>query len=275
MHTKQPWPLTPFQVKGKTYPNTHIKPLLARLAETLQPKNVPIPTLPPPGPEPKGSDTAAHITQSWIWPRLASFLQPNDIVIADTGTASYGLAAVPFLCKDVTYITQTYYGSIGYATPCTLGAELALEELHTEQGKPRGRTVLVTGDGSLQLTMQEVSTMVAVGVKPIIFIINNGGYTIERVIHGAKQPYNAIPPSRYEFLLPLFSHPRPESSFWRARTKKELEGVLGEEALQRPDSVKVVEIVMDVMDAPDVLVRLVASRGPEYEKYLKENGFLE
>ncbi|EON63369.1 hypothetical protein W97_02596 [Coniosporium apollinis CBS 100218] len=266
---------TDVDVKGKTYANTHIKPLLARLAETLQPMSVPMPQLPPPQQDLATIDPAKHITQKWIWPRLASFLQPHDILIADTGTASYGLAAVPFPQRDVTYITQTYYGSIGYATPCTLGAELARDELHREQGMPRGRTILVTGDGSLALTVQEISTMVAVGVKPIIFIINNGGYTIERVIHGAKQPYNAIPPSQYQFLLPLFSHPSPESSFWRVSTKEEMEKVLEDEALRAPDSVKIVEVVMEVMDAPEVLVKLVASRGPAFEKYLRENGFME
>jgi pyruvate decarboxylase len=52
-------------------------------------------------------------------------------------------------------LAQTYYGSIGWATPAALGAELALDQEARENGKPRGRTVLITGDGSLQLTMQE------------------------------------------------------------------------------------------------------------------------
>jgi len=35
--------------------------------------------------------------------------------------------------------------------------------------------------------MQEIGTMIKHNLKPIIMIINNNGYTIERVIHGAKQ----------------------------------------------------------------------------------------
>ena len=91
----------------------------------------------------------------------------------ETGTAAFGLVYsklpsnirsepvlfVQGLCQSLTsrarFVTQTYYGSIGYATPAALGTDVALRELHKEQNQPRGRTVLVTGDGSLTLTMQE------------------------------------------------------------------------------------------------------------------------
>lgn len=35
-----------------------------------------------------------------------------------------------------------------------------------------------------QLTVQELSTMIRKGLTPIIFVLNNSGYTIERYIHG-------------------------------------------------------------------------------------------
>ena len=43
-----------------------------------------------------------------------------------------------------------------------------------------------------QLTVQELSVMIRVGVKPIIFVLNNKGYTIERYLHGEKRKYNDI-----------------------------------------------------------------------------------
>ena len=43
-----------------------------------------------------------------------------------------------------------------------------------------------------QLTVQELSVMIRVGVKPIIFMLNNKGYTIERYLHGEKRKYNDI-----------------------------------------------------------------------------------
>ena len=77
--------------------------------------------------------------------------------------------------------------SIGYACPAALGSELALEEIAKETGEPRRRTYLVIGDGSLNLTMNEIGTMCTYGAKPIVVVVNNLGYTIERVIHGAHQ----------------------------------------------------------------------------------------
>lgn len=174
------------------------------------------------------------------------------------------------------WITQTYYGSIGYATPAALGAELALEELSKKPGSNRGRTVLVTGDGSLQLTAQEIGTMIAQKTRTIILLINNAGYTIERVIHGAKQGYNDISPWNYSHTLKLFgmSEEDAQESFFRAETKTELDGILNEGSVLNPQNVIMVEIVMDKMDVPWKLMNQVATRGPETVKKMKEAGFV-
>jgi TPP-dependent 2-oxoacid decarboxylase len=64
--------------------------------------------------------------------------------------------------------TQAIWGSIGY----TLGALLG-----TLKAAPERRHILLIGDGSFQLTAQELSTILRHGLKPLIFLINNGGYT--------------------------------------------------------------------------------------------------
>ena len=48
---------------------------------------------------------------------------------------------------------------------------------------PERRVFLFTGDGALQLTAQEISTMLYYGCKPIIFVLNNDGYTIEKYLN--------------------------------------------------------------------------------------------
>lgn len=40
-----------------------------------------------------------------------------------------------------------------------------------------------------QLTVQEISTMLRQGLKPIIVVLNNDGYVIERLIHGPERKY--------------------------------------------------------------------------------------
>jgi len=136
-----------------------------------------------------GSDD--KITVEYLYPRWQQMLKPDDILIAETGTSSMGLgfAAMP---KRSTFQNQTLWGSIGWATPAAFGAAMAA---------PQRRTILVTGEGSHQLTAQEVSQFGRFGLKPIIFVLNNSGYLIERVL--CKDPdsyYNDLAQWHYHQL---------------------------------------------------------------------------
>ena len=64
-----------------------------------------------------------------------------------------------------------------------------------------GRDVLALNWENLgwQVTVQDVSTMIRNGQKTIIFLINNGGYTIEVEIHDG--PYNVIKNWNYTGLV--------------------------------------------------------------------------
>jgi pyruvate decarboxylase len=85
------------------------------------------------------------------------------------------------------FITQIFWSSIGYTVGACLGALVAAKEL-----KHPGRVILVVGEGSLQMTVQEIGSYIRYGFKPIIFVINNNGYSIERAINGPKQKYNDV-----------------------------------------------------------------------------------
>ncbi len=129
------------------------------------------------------------ITEEYLYSRWQQMLKPNDIVVAETGTPSMGLAFAQ-MPKESTFQNQTLWGSIGWATPAAFGAALAA---------PDRRTVLFTGEGSHQLTAQEVSQFHRFGLKPIIFVLNNEGYLIERLL--CKDPeiyYNDVVQWHYE-----------------------------------------------------------------------------
>ena len=113
---------------------------------------------------------------------MQDFLQLDDILIAEQGSSFFGAYDLA-LYKDNTFIGQPSWGSIGFTLPATLGTEIAA---------PHRRNVLLIGDGSLQLTVQSLSTMIRQQLKPIIFVVNNDGYTVECLIHGMKEPYNDI-----------------------------------------------------------------------------------
>jgi pyruvate decarboxylase len=139
--------------------------------------------------------------------------------------------------------------------------------------------VLVTGDGSMMLTAQEIGNMVKQNLSPLIIIINNAGYTIERVIHGAKQSYNDIVPFAYEHLLPFFNMPveQAKGNFHRAATKAELDEVLAREQVRDPvgygKGPQVIEIIVGMLDVPWRLATQVGTRGPEAIKEMRDAGF--
>src|SRR5438270_11197763 len=63
------------------------------------------------------------------------------------------------------------------------------------------RTVLFTGEGSHQLTANDVGTMGRNGLKPVIFVLNNGGYMVERALEANPDwVYNDLAPWNYHAL---------------------------------------------------------------------------
>src|SRR5262249_23684215 len=119
------------------------------------------------------------INVEYLYPRWQQMLRPDDILVTETGTSSMGLgfAKMP---KGSTFQNQTLWGSIGWATPAAFGAALAA---------PDRRTILITGEGSHQLTAQEISQFHRFGLKPIIFVLNNDGYLIERLLCQSPEVY--------------------------------------------------------------------------------------
>lgn len=263
-------------VNGQTFSNLHISGVLSELSQSLLDDETRVTrTEVPKAPIVKApvDFESLKITQSWLWDKLAAQIQPHDAVFAETGTAVFGIC-YERMPANIRFFTQTYYGSIGWATPAALGTDLALRELSAEKGVPRGRTVLVTGDGSLNLTIQEIGTMITNGLHPLIIVLNNAGYTIERVIHGARQKYNDINPVKFKHLLAAFNHPDPENHYYRAETKEEFFKVFSDERLRAPKLTTIVEIMMDKMDVPWRLTKQIYNRGPKYEQSLIDEGFI-
>lgn len=175
------------QVGAQVYPNIEMKDILVELSRRVPRRGSqsPFGVASLDGSEGGGSDP---ITAKALYPRWASFLRPDDIVVAETGTPSMGLAFAR-MPRGATFHNQTLWGSIGWATPAAFGAAVAA---------PGRRVVLVTGEGSHQLTVQEISQFGRRGLKPVVFVLNNSGYLIERLL--CKDPdieYNDLALWRY------------------------------------------------------------------------------
>lgn len=159
------------QVGSEVYPNVEMKDILTELTRRIAKRNDKSPIRPASLGAATGSGNDP-IAVGALYPRWANFLKPNDILITETGTSSMGLAFA-LMPKGATFHNQTLWGAIGWATPAAFGAAVAA---------PDRRVVLVTGEGSHQLTAQEISQFGRRGLKPIVFVLNNSGYLIERLL---------------------------------------------------------------------------------------------
>ncbi|SIQ52127.1 indolepyruvate decarboxylase [Bacillus cereus] len=187
---------------------------------------------------------AQMVTQKHFWQQIYHFLQENDVLIAEQGTPFFGSATIP-LPNNTTYVAQPLWGSIGYTLPALLGTQLA--DLSR-------RNILIIGDGSFQLTVQELSTILSQNLKPIIFLINNNGYTVERAIHGQNEPYNDIQMWDYTKLANVFGSEEKSLTF-RVKNEIELAEVLTNITLNKNQLI-FVEVVMSQGDQPELLAKL-------------------
>jgi len=131
------------------------------------------------------------ITATALYPRYRDFLKPFDQIVLESGSSTSGIVPLP-LPDGAEVHSQSLWGSIGWATGATLGIALA--------DRSR-RTVLFTGEGSHQLTANDVGTMGRNGLKPIIFVLNNEGYMVERALEANPDwVYNDLAPWNYQAL---------------------------------------------------------------------------
>jgi indolepyruvate decarboxylase len=180
------------------------------------------------------------LTQDTYWKAIQNFLRPRDVIVVEDGASSAGMGRLT-LPEASTYITGAFvWCSIGYATPALLGAILA---------SPGRRHILLTGEGSLQMTVQELSTVMRHHLKPFIFVINNSGYTVERAVLGKDAKYNDVANWRYSELPNVFSRDNKAETYV-VQTSNEFQKML-----DSPHSEMVfVEAVMDKYDAPIDLI---------------------
>ncbi|MCJ1314502.1 hypothetical protein MMC25_008184 [Agyrium rufum] len=192
------------------------------------------------------SERPSHIAQNWFWPRCGELFQEGDLIITETGTSSVGMndAKLP---TGASIFTQTIWGSIGYATGAAVGAFVGA----LETGKHK-RCILFTGEGSLQMVIQALSDLVRFDAKPMIFVINNSGYTIERMIHGKTAFYNDLPDWKYTSMLDVFG-PDHKTKSYQVKSTDEVDRLFNDEEFNACKVAQLVEVFMDKEDAPMLL----------------------
>ncbi|WP_432487723.1 alpha-keto acid decarboxylase family protein [Kineococcus sp. SYSU DK018] len=238
------------RIAGDVFHGVHLDESLRLLEEVLRSRT----PRPEPLPRRDVEAPAAHVpaapdaplTHADLWPLLQDWLEPGTLLVAEAGTSFYG--AVELTLPDgCDLLGQPVWSSIGYTLPATLGAMLAA---------PGRETVLVIGDGSAQLTVQELGRLLEQGLAPTILLLDNGGYTVERAIRSPDADYQEVVAWDWTRLPAALGAPATPTH--RAGTPAELVEVL---AAVRADAGRpaLVQVVLPRDDAPESLVRLARS----------------
>src|SRR5271169_6881335 len=180
------------------------------------------------------------ITMDALYPRYAAFVRAGDTVVLETGSSTLGLTPMP-LADGVRVEAQVLWGSIGWATAAAFGVALA---------DPSRRTILITGEGSHQLTANEIGSMGRFAANIIVFVLNKEGYLIERALEeNPDWSYNDLAHWRYVEL----PHALGCADWFAARvtTLGELDAAM--KAARESKTGAYIEIVGERMDMPPIL----------------------
>ena len=191
----------------------------------------------------------AKLMRAEVVRQIRPLITADTTVIAETGDSWFNGMTLK-LPGGARFEIEMQWGSIGWSVPATFGYAM---------GAPSRRVIALIGDGSFQLTAQEVAQMIRQKLPVIIFLINNHGYTIEVEIHDG--PYNNIKNWDYAGLIEAFNAEDGRGRGLRAINGAELAEAI-KVALANRDGPTLIECVIDRDDCTSDLIswgRLVAA----------------
>ena len=131
---------------------------------------------------------------------------------------------------------------MGFAIPASLGIKLA---------KPNVRPIVLVGDGACQMSFPELSTIFKYNNNSLVIIVNNQGYTTERMIVDGK--FNDIVDWNYHKIVDVIGGGKG----FKVTTEGELEMVIKE--WLSSGGLVVANCVIDKMDTSPALKRFTKS----------------
>jgi acetolactate synthase-1/2/3 large subunit len=98
---------------------------------------------------------------------LREILPRDSILVAGVTNLAYWAHLTFPSYASGTYITSSYFATLGFAFPTALGAKVA---------NPRSPVVALTGDGGFLYNLSELATAVQYGIHIVIVLFNDGAF---------------------------------------------------------------------------------------------------
>ena len=172
--------------------------------------------------------------------KIQSVINENHAIVADVGDSL-------FLASDIRvhqrnhFLSPAFYLSMGSAIPGALGVQVA---------KPDVRPIVLVGDGAFQMTVSEISTIVQMGLNPIIVVLNNDGYSTERLLKDGK--FNDILRWNYHLCNQLFGGGKG----YCVQTEIELDNAFNESLSNK--EVSIINVMLDRYDNSSGMKRMTS-----------------
>jgi pyruvate decarboxylase len=173
--------------------------------------------------------------------QVQALLDKDTTLFAETGDSWFNGINMK-LPRGAKFEIEMQWGHIGWSVPAAFGYAMA----------DRSRKVVVLlGDGSFQVTAQEVSQMIRWRLPIIMVLINNRGYTIEVEIHDG--PYNKIKNWDYAAVIEAFNAEDGAGLGLHAKTAGEFKECL-DKAQEHTDGPTLIECAIDQDDCSQELI---------------------
>ena len=98
---------------------------------------------------------------------IRSVLDEDSILVPDLTNIGYWSEIVYPVYKPRTYLTTSYFATLGFAFPAALGAKI---------GNPDKQVVAIFGDGGFLFTGNDLATAVQYGINVVTIIFNDSSY---------------------------------------------------------------------------------------------------
>ncbi|EXC36324.1 Pyruvate decarboxylase isozyme 2 [Morus notabilis] len=189
-------------------------------------------------------DPKEEIKVSVLFNNIEKMLSGETTLIAETGVPWFSCQQLK-LPQGCGLELEMQYGSTGWSVGATLGYA---------QAAPNKRVIACIGDGSFQMTAQELSTMLRCGQTSIIFLINNGGYSIEAAIHDG--PYNVIKNWNYTGLVDAIHNGEGKCWTTKVTCEEELVAAIVRATSEKRDCLCFIEVIVHKHDTSKELLEL-------------------
>lgn len=195
-------------------------------------------------------ESNVRLTTVRLFEKINSILDEDTVVIADVGDSLLGASDLT-LHHHATFFGPAFYLSMGYAIPASIGIKLS---------RPEIKPIVIVGDGALQMSSSALSTIIKYKLNPIVIVLNNRGYTTERIILDGK--FNDIQDWHYHKLPDLMGG----GQGFKVTNESELEDAINKGL--KSDILTLINCMVDPLDISPALKRI----GESLSKKVKNKG---